>query len=40
LHLLDGETKVLIYALEHENPEIFRKNSEAKHLIDSGKLGI
>jgi hypothetical protein len=38
LEILDAETKVLIYSLEHQNADILTKNSEAKTVIESNKL--
>lgn len=40
LEILGEETKVLIFALENNNLEVFVKNSHSKSIIESNKLGI
>lgn len=40
LDVLGEETKMLMFALNSQNLEVFQKNSQAKNVIESNKLGI
>ena len=40
LDVLGEETKILMFALDNHNLDVFLKNSQSKSIIESNKLGI
>jgi len=40
LDVLSEETKILMFALDNHNLDVFLKNSQSKNIIESNKLGI